>query len=92
MYALHKVLFLVLMSVTLYFNEVESFAVPSMLNNTTKVPEEIRGALLMGVSTTNSIMCKFNSQKHLHSSNHVHATTRTGRGALHACMQVRTYE
>ena len=36
-------------------------------------------------------MRKFNSQKHLHSSNHVHATTRTGRGALHVCMQVRTY-
>ena len=37
------------------------------------------------------IMRKFNSQKHLHSSNHVHATTRKGRGALHACMQARTY-
>ena len=31
------------------------------------------------------IMRKFNSQKHLHSSNHVHATTRKGHGALHAC-------
>ena len=86
MYALHKVVFLALMSITLYFNEVESFAVPTMLNNTTEVPEETRDALLMGVSTTNSIMRKFNSQKHLHSSNHVHATTRTGRGALSTCV------
>ena len=91
MYALHKVLFLTLMSITLYFNEVESFAVPTKLNNTTEVPEDTRDALLLGVSTTNSIMRKINSQKHLHSSNHVHATTRTGRGALHVCMQVRTY-
>ena len=73
MYALHKVMFLALMSVTLYFNEVESFAVTTMLNNTTEVPEYTRGALLMGVSTTNSIMRKFNSQKHLHSSNHLQA-------------------
>ena len=49
MYALHKVLFLALMSVTLYFNEVESFAVPTMLNNNTEVPEDTRSAFSMGV-------------------------------------------
>mmetsp|Transcript_19119 Transcript_19119/g.43986 ORF Transcript_19119/g.43986 Transcript_19119/m.43986 type:complete len:91 (+) Transcript_19119:102-374(+) len=37
MYALHKVLFLAIMSVTLYFNEVESFAVQTMLYNNTEV-------------------------------------------------------
>ena len=53
MYSLHKVLFLAIMSVTLYFNEVESFAVQTMLYNNTEV----------GVSATNSIMRTSNSQK-----------------------------
>ena len=66
MYALHKVLFLAIMSVTLYFNEVESFAVQTMLYNNTE-------ALFVGVSATNSIMRTSNSQKNLHSSNHLKA-------------------
>ena len=72
MYALHKVLFLAIMSATLYFNEVDSFAMQTMLYNT-EVPEDTPGALFVGVSATNSIMRTSNSQKHLHSSNHIKA-------------------
>ena len=43
MYSLHKVLFLAIMFVTLYFNEVESFAVPAMLNNITEVSKVTLG-------------------------------------------------
>ena len=71
MYALHKVLFLAIMSATLYFNEVESFAVPAMLNNITEVSKNTTHGL--GVSATNSIMRNSNSHKHLHSSNHLKA-------------------
>ena len=73
MYALHKVLFLAFMSVTLYFNEVESCAVQPMLYNNTEVSKDSKGTPIVGVSATNSIMRTSNSQKHLHSSNHLKA-------------------
>ena len=51
MYALHKVLFLAIMSATLYFNEVESFAMQTMLNNNTEASEyTLGGPSFVGVS------------------------------------------
>merc|ERR1711920_996056 len=93
MYALHKVLFLAIMSVALYFNEVESFAVQTMLYNNTEVSTpgidyclfcDCLGCCLhacYGPVIVSTPRC---------GAPHVHATTRSGRGALHVCMQVRT--
>ena len=50
MYSLHKVLFLAIMTITLYFNEVKSFA-----QNSPEVSGDTQCATLMGVKVLQTV-------------------------------------
>ena len=54
MYSLHKVLFLAIMTITLYFNEVKSFA-QNMLNNSPEVSGNTQCATFMGVKVLQTV-------------------------------------
>ena len=54
MYSLHKVLFLAIMTITLYFNEVKSFA-QNMLNNSPEVSGDTQCATFMGVKVLQTV-------------------------------------